>query len=142
MQDLLNNILSIININLIWYILLFPFVFFWVRSILFITKDISHRTDNLIYQLFSILIWSIPIVWFMLYFVFRPSRMLDDKIWRLSVNILSVQCLECEEFNHKDNKFCTNCWDSLIIECKECSKKYYKWYDYCPNCGLPNLEIW
>ena len=141
MNDLINQISSIVNIDLIWYILLFPFIFFWIWSILFIVRDISHRTNSLIYQLFSILLWTIPVVWFMLYFVFRPHRLLDDKDWRLIINTLSIQCLDCWEFNHKDNRFCTSCWDSLVISCKECTKKYYKWYDYCPYCWAPNLEI-
>ena len=141
MHDLINQVSSIININLIWYILLFPFIFFWIWSILFIVRDISHRTNSLIYQLFAILLWTIPWIWFMLYFVFRPYRSLDDKEWRLSINTLSIQCLDCWELNHKDNKFCTNCWDWLTTDCKECTKKYYKWYDYCPYCGAPNLEL-
>ena len=139
MQNILTHIVS--NINLIWYILLFPFIFIWIRSILFVTRDISHRTDSLIYQIFCILLSSIPIVGFMLYFIFRPIRLTDDIIWRKSINTLAIQCNECWEFNNRNNIYCTSCWEKLTITCKECSKQYYNWYDYCPYCWAPNLEL-
>jgi len=141
MQDILNQLSSFVNIDVIWYILLFPFIFFWVWTILYTTKDISHRTDSLIYQIFCILLSAIPLVWFLLYFIFRPVRLLDDISWRKSLDTLSITCNDCGEINCKDNVYCVSCGESLTVDCKECWKKYYSWYDYCPSCGAPNLEL-
>jgi len=140
-QQLMANINF--DIKYIGYILLFPFIAFWIWSVLYTTRDISHRTDSVLYQLFAILLvflWT-PLVWFPLYFIIRPVRLQDDIAWRKSLENLSIECLECWTLNHKDNNFCVNCWEDLKIDCKECKNKYYSWYDYCPYCGAPNLEI-
>jgi len=142
-QQLLTNIVSNFNVKYIWYIIFFPFVVFWIWTVLYATKDISHRTDSVLYQVFLILLvflWT-PLVWFPLYFVFRPARYLDDISWRKSIENLSIECLDCNSLNYKDNNYCVNCGSELKLECKECSKKYYIWYDYCPHCGAPNLDI-
>lgn len=133
-----------INSNFIWYAIAFPFVFLRIWTILFVTKDISHRTSNLFYQLFCILLttfWT-PFIWFPMYFIIRPYRTLDDIVWRDTINSLGIKCLECWEINHIDNKYCVNCWDYIKIECKECKEKYNQTFEYCPNCGAPsNLEL-
>ena len=141
-QQLMANI-GTFDLKYVGYILLFPFVAFWIWTVLYTTKDISHRTDNIWYQLFSILLVFLftPFVWFPLYLIFRPVRLQDDVAWRKAVENLSIECLDCWHLNYKDNNFCVNCWVDLKIECKECKKKYYMWYDYCPHCGAPNLEI-
>lgn len=143
MDNIINTILKEININTIVYILLFPIATLWVWSILYTTKDISHRTNNIFYQLLCILIvtlWS-PFIWLPLYFILRPYRTVDDINWRKAIETLWKQCPECWEINHKDNKFCISCWEKLDIKCKECWKEYSILYDYCPYCWAPNLEI-
>jgi len=143
MAWIIYDLQNLINIKLVWYILLFPIVLFWVRTILYTVKDISHRTSSFIYQVFSILVVALlwPCIWFPLYLIFRPIRLLDDIARRKSIESLSIECLWCWELNYKDNSFCINCWEKLFTECKECKKHYYKWYGYCPYCGAPNLEV-
>lgn len=140
-QQILANISF--DMKYIWYIILFPIVLFWIWAVLYTTKDISHRTDNILYQLFAILLvffWT-PFIWFPLYFIIRPVRLKDEYIWRKSLETLSVECLDCWTLNNKENNFCVNCWTDLKIECKECKVKYYLWYDYCPYCWAPNLDL-
>ena len=141
-QQLIEN-MGTFDVKYVWYIILFPFIAFWVRTVLYTTKDISHRTDSVWYQLFSILLvflWT-PLIWYPLYLIFRPMRYQDEVNLIKTVRNLSIECLDCEHLNYKDNNFCVNCWVWLKIECKECKKQYYSWYDYCPFCGAPNLEI-
>ncbi len=140
-QQLIEN--THINWDVLWYIILAPFILFWVWSILFVTKDISHRTDSLFYQVFSILLvfFLTPIIWLPIYFLIRPIRLQDDIEWRKSIACLSITCLECDMINHKDNDFCVWCWENLKLVCKECAKKYYNGYDYCPHCWAPNIDI-
>ena len=143
LHEIFSFVASHIDIKIIWYILLFPFVAFWIWSVLYVTRDISHRTDNTLYQIFMILlvaVWT-PLVWFPLYFIFRPFRPLDDIIWRRSLEAQSIECLDCGSINYKDNNFCVDCGSNLKTECKECKNKYYSWNDYCPNCGAPNIDI-
>jgi len=142
MDKLISIISQNISTDIIWYVILYPFMIFWIWSILYTTKDISHRTDNIFYQILCILIVTIwtPLIWFPLYFILRPYRTLDDIAWRKYIESLWKECPECWEINGKDSKFCTACWEQLNVECKECKTKYSILYDYCPNCWAPNLE--
>jgi len=142
MNNLINILSWYINGNIIVYILLYPLMILWVWSVLYTTKDISHRTDNMFYQILCILlvtIWT-PFIWFPLYLILRPYRTYDDIVWRKSLETLWKVCPECWEINHKDNRFCIACWYKLDIECKECKKEYSELYNYCPYCWAPNLE--
>lgn len=131
-----------IGLDIVWYIILYPFMIFWVRSILYTTKDISHRTDSISYQMFCILVVTIwtPFIWFPLYFILRPYRTLDDTFRRKHIESFWKECLECWQINHKDSKFCISCWNKLDTSCKECKKEYSKSNEYCPYCWAPNLE--
>ena len=142
MDKIINLISQNISVDIIWYIVLYPFMVFWIWNILYTTKDISHRTNNIFYQILCILIvtaWT-PLIWFPLYFIIRPYRKIDDIFWRKHIEILWKECIECWEINYINNNFCTSCWYKLNIECKECKKEYNKIDDYCPYCWAPNLE--
>lgn len=143
---ILNYIVSnlwIASKDLFFYVIISPFIIFWVWTILWTTKDISQRTDNLAYQLFSMLlvfIWT-PFIGFPLYFIIRPSSKLDDIWWKDAIRTNVIKCFECETYNLSSNKFCVECWNKLKINCKQCWKGYYYWYNYCPECWAPNTDI-
>lgn len=142
MDNIINTISQYIDISMIWYIILYPFMIFWIWSILYTTKDISHRTESIFYQILCILIvtlWT-PLIWFPLYFILRPSRKLDDISWRKILENIWKECPECWDINHKDNRFCKTCWEKIDIKCKECKKEYSILYEYCPYCWAPNIE--
>ena len=144
-MNLTNSIITYFSISIedaIFYFLISPVIILWIWSILWVTRDISKRTDSLLFQVLSILLVSVgtPFIWFPLYFVIRPSKFLFDEWWRESIQVLSIQCLECGTFNHKDNTYCTECGKDLKIKCKECWEKYYNWHGYCNVCGAPNLD--
>lgn len=144
-MDLTNSIITYFSISIedaIFYFLISPVIILWIWSILWVTRDISKRTDSLFFQVISILLVSVgtPFIWFPLYFVIRPSKFLFDEYWRESVQVLSIQCLECGTFNYKDNAYCTECGKDLKIKCKECWEKYYNWHGYCNVCGAPNID--
>lgn len=140
--DTLLNYLSI-DPNLIWYIVVSPLVFIRVWTILFVAKDISHRTNNLFYQLICILLVALlsPFVWFPLYFIIRPYKTLDDLMWKQVIESFAIRCEDCGEVNHHNNKYCVSCWDYITIECKECKQRHDQTFEYCSNCWAPaNLE--
>ncbi len=117
-------------------------VFIWVWAVLWTTKDISLRTDNIFLQILSILLVAIltPIFWLLVYILIRPVNYKYDKIpWREALVLWIVQCTWCEWQNNKENKHCIFCWKWLNIDCKECKTKYPEEYEYCPNCWAPTL---
>ncbi len=118
-------------------------VFIWAWSILWTTKDISARTDNIFLQILSIIIvaWLTPIFWLPLYFLLRPIRY-KYQVWLQNevAELNTAQCQNCENINLKEFDHCIFCWSSLKTKCKECKKNYPKEYEYCPSCWAPNIE--
>jgi len=142
---MLNNLAwlvgQFVSLQFIGYILLFPIVFLWIWGILYVTRDISHRTENFIYELFCILVaFALWPIWLLLYLVIRPYYTIVERNIQQAKLADTQECLECWAINHHANKHCVNCWENLKLECKECKKEYYKWYDYCPHCWAPNIE--
>lgn len=118
-------------------------VFVWAWSILWTTKDISARTDNIIYQLFSILVvaWLTPIIGLPLYILLRPLRYKhesDSPNDYYDLNLIT--CEKCENNNLKEFDFCIFCGNWLKVKCKECKNNYPKEYEYCSSCWAPNIE--
>lgn len=129
--------------NIIVTILIWFMIFIWIWAILWVTKDISLRSENLFVQIISILMVTLltPIIWFPLYFLIRPVQYKFDKNWwRESLLANSIQCIWCGNINPISCNNCTQCWVKLKVECKECKKAYpYEW-EYCGNCWAPNIE--
>lgn len=141
-MEKLVHLANIVSLNTIGYIVLLPVVLFWVWWILYVTRDISHRTENILYEIFSILLafllWPVGLL---LYLVIRPYHTIYEK--KLLENLITKtqECPECWTINNESNKYCVWCGEKLKIECKECKKEYYNQYEYCPHCGAPNLEL-
>jgi RNA polymerase subunit RPABC4/transcription elongation factor Spt4 len=141
MDSILANLDKFVNWWYIMHLFLFPLIFVWIWWVFFVSKDISHRTNNVFYQIFCILLSAIPVVWFMLYFIIRPHRTLDDINWRVTLADITHYCSKCGEYNHKDNHFCISCGNKLLQDCKECNKQYSKNWEYCPHCGAPSIPV-
>lgn len=143
-QEILTNItqLWLLDYIISWIVILL--IFIWAWSILWVTKDISARTDNIWYQMLSIMliIFFTPIFWLPLYILIRPIYYKYEKNWRKEALALNViYCKNCDSINLRDYKFCISCWTNLRIQCKEC-KNFYPWnQEYCENCWAPNIEI-
>lgn len=133
-----NDVMSFILIICIWL-----WVFAWIWSILWVTKDISLRSDSIFLQILSIIFVTVftPLIWIPLHILIRPVQYRYDKNWRRDAIITNtIECPACGKRNLTSVNFCTNCWENLKTECKECKQKYsYEW-DYCWNCWAPNLE--
>ena len=126
LNDLAWTINQFISLQIVGYILLFPVVFLWIWGILYVTRDVSHRTDSLMYELFCILIafvlWPI---WLLLYLVIRPYHTIVEASVHQAILSNTQECLECWSVNHHTNKHCVNCWEKLKLECKECKKEMW-----------------
>jgi len=141
-MDKLASLTHIISLNNIGYILLWPLAFFWVWWILYVTRDISNRTENIIYEIFCILLafllWPIGVL---IYLVIRPYYNLNEKKILESLLVHTQECPNCEILNDTSAKYCIWCWEKLKTICKECKKEFYIQNEYCPHCGAPNLEL-
>ena len=138
----LTQLTHLISFNAIGYILLGPVVFLWVWWILYVTRDISNRTENILYEIFCILLaFALGPIWLLLYLVVRPYHTLYEKKLLDSLLTKTQECPACWMINDHPNKYCVACWEKLKTECKECKKEYYNQYEYCPHCGAPNLDL-
>lgn len=120
------------------------FCFLRILSILFVTRDILARTNNLGLQITSILLVIVltPLIGLPLYFVIRPLTFKKLENGRRQALMLeTVKCYNCGRLNEKNYDYCIFCGEHLKIACKECGKDYPYYYEYCNSCGAPNIEI-
>lgn len=141
METIINNLWNLQDLIYIWFVWIIAF--FWIRTVLWITKDINARSNNWFLQAFSIIVWIIPIFWYFIYILIRPIWYKYDKVapWREIISIQSIQCPDCWQHNLLSHNFCINCWEKLQNECKECKTKYSVEYEFCPNCSAPNIDV-
>jgi len=157
------NLENIPLVNYIWEsvtieaVIKFAVIYFfvvWIAIIIWVIKDISNRTNNILLQIFSILIVVIftPLGVF-LYLLIRPSRtvfekyyqeveenldilsrIIDQKTKHQSVNDLT-DCPECGHELEKDFVVCPNCNYTCKKECQSCKKEIRANWKVCPYCS-------
>ena len=120
------------------------FIFLWIITIIWTSKDISARTNSTLLQIISILLVTFlsPIIWLPLYHIIKPIWYKKDRMpWREACISNSSICNNCLTLNSKEHKCCINCGRKLTTKCKECDMDYPHNYHYCPKCGWPNIEL-
>ena len=169
-MDIINNIINNIeNFNYIWFlstifslltfetflkILVVYFFIVWIAIIIWVTKDIINRTNNILYQIFSILtVLVLTPLWVVIYLLIRPSKTLFEKYYE-EAQIEEDADLDTEENNEKeetkieeihhcpkcnyvvkeDYKFCPSCRAELKKECIKCWKELKSEWKTCPFC--------
>ncbi len=138
-------------------VLKFAVVYFfviWIAVIVWVIKDISNRTDNLLLQILSILIVVIftPLGVF-LYLLIRPSRTIFEKYYlevEENLNILShiieqkneqqkvlekSECPDCGCEIESDFVICPHCKRDLRNQCSKCKKEIRENWKVCPYCS-------
>lgn len=155
----LSNIFSYLTFESFLKLLAVYFFIVWIAIIVWVTKDIINRTNNILYQIFSILtvlIWT-PL-WIVVYLLIRPSKTLfekyyeevqldDEESWDFELEkdetqeveikkvISKTNCPECNYEINSDYKFCPNCRKELKKFCIWCSKEINPEWTLCPYCG-------
>jgi hypothetical protein len=109
-NELYNLLLNYVTIeNTIKFFVLYFFVI-WIAILVWVYKDITNRTDNIIYQIISILVILIftPLFGLFIYLIIRPSKTLFEKYYEeVEYNLESLtkdieqRLKDCEL---KDNK--------------------------------------
>jgi glucan phosphoethanolaminetransferase (alkaline phosphatase superfamily) len=124
---ILTYLTSIITLKSVVIFVLLYFFVIWVIILIWITKDIKNRTNNIFLQILSILTVLIftPFGLF-LYLLIRPTKTLFEQyyseiehnldsllvdmiknIWKKNFNIIS--CLECSKYIQAEFKYCPYC---------------------------------
>ncbi len=127
------------------------FVIVWIAVLVWVVKDISNRTDNLLLQILSILIvlFFTPL-WVFIYLLLRPSKTMFEKYyWEIEENLdifnsiieekgkwddERIHCFECKSPLSLGFKYCPSCKTKLKWDCESCWKLLYKWWKICPYC--------
>lgn len=167
----LSNIFSLLTFETFLKLVIIYFFIVWIAIVIWVTKDIINRTNNILYQIFSIftvLLWTpLGIV---VYLLIRPSKTLFEKYYEEASIEEDLElddfvekeemvdkkessekhtCLHCSYDIQLDYKFCPNCRACLKKECSACGKEINPKWTICPYCGKDQenkiqtiLEIW
>lgn len=150
----LSNAFSNVSLELVLKVIIVYFFVLRIAIIIWVTKDIINRTNNVLYQIFAIFIvlfWTPFSV--AIYFLIRPTHTLfekyyeedlqddfyDDEIKDLDevkeVWVIKISCPECSYIIKSDYKYCPNCRIKLKNDCIWCGKELKNEWSICPYCG-------
>lgn len=146
----LSNTFAILTFESFLKLILIYFFIVWVAIIIWVTRDIINRTNNVLLQIFAILtvlLWTpLGIV---IYLLIRPSRTLFEKYYEEASILeedlsefnlddikdqLKKVCPHCEYEVNAEYKFCPNCRICLKKECISCKKELKPEWTFCPVC--------
>lgn len=127
----------------IWYLFVMR-----MAIVVWVTKDIINRTNNIFLQILAILIvllWT-PLS-LSIYLLIRPSKTLFEQNFDMDYeedyeheHEWSFKCPNCDFLVYDDYKYCPNCKICLKKECVDCGKIMEKDWVSCPYCGS-NQEV-
>jgi|CXWL01.1.fsa_nt_gi RNA polymerase subunit RPABC4/transcription elongation factor Spt4 len=115
----------------------------WFAIVIWVGRDIIHRTNNVLFQVLVILLNIIlPVFGLILYLIIRPGKTLLEKYYEeLEYNFLADQgsteesCPRCETALSPEFLFCPNCSEKMKSSCSHCKQSYLSQYHVCPYCG-------
>ncbi|MDD5212910.1 MAG: zinc ribbon domain-containing protein [Candidatus Gracilibacteria bacterium] len=150
------GLVSLITFETFLKLLALYFFVFWIAIIIWVTKDIINRTNNILLQILSIstVLFLTPLG-VVIYLLIRPSKTLLEKYYEQG-NFESLddefhteeleeeneicdkpelKCFSCGFTISPDFHFCPNCKISLKKECTKCHKELNAEWKICPYCG-------
>ncbi|NDK19382.1 zinc ribbon domain-containing protein [Candidatus Gracilibacteria bacterium] len=121
------------------------FFIIWAAFIIWVIKDITNRTTNILVQTISIFIilFFTPIFGLPIYLLIRPGSTLFEQYYE-DEEVEELEDDDVEEFYHcpgcshkvsRDFKFCPKCMLELTISCPSCKKRIHSDWALCPYCG-------
>ncbi len=152
LEQLFNSFWNFVTFETFLEIIVAYFFIIWISIVIWVLKDITNRTDNLLLQLISlfIVICFTPFGVF-IYLIIRPGKTnlersyeeIDDNLDLLSTimkekytNCENIHCSECKAKISSDFKFCPECRAELKVTCKWCRKELLLDWKICPYCWL------
>lgn len=115
----------------------------WFAIVIWVGRDIINRTNNILFQVFVILLNVVlPVFGLILYLIIRPGKTLLEKYYEeLEYNFLADQsspdgtCPRCEGAISSDFLYCPSCSEKVKNSCPHCKHIYLSQYVVCPYCG-------
>ncbi|MDP2690960.1 MAG: hypothetical protein Q8O95_00970 [bacterium] len=117
----------------------------WFAMVVWVARDIIHRSNNILFQVSMILLNLVmPVFGLILYMIIRPSKTLLEKYYdEMEYSFLSEQagehqdenCPRCEKKVSQDFLYCPSCTEQIRNSCWSCSHIYLHEYLVCPYCG-------
>ena len=117
---------------------------FWLALIIWVTKDVINRSNNIVFQTMAILLNTfLPLFGLVLYLLIRPSKTLLEKYYEeLELRALSGEknCPQCSAVIGHDFSYCPECGELVKSQCLSCKKHSLTVYTICPYCGKDKSE--
>ena len=115
----------------------------WFALIVWVARDVVNRTNNVLFQIFAILLnIFLPVFGLLVYLIIRPARTLLEKYYEeAEYQLLSEQggtestCSKCQKQVSQDYLFCPSCSEKLKKRCHHCRHVFPEKYELCPYCG-------
>ena len=88
-------------------ILVLYFFIIWISLIVWVYKDISLRTENVYFQIFSvsIILLFTPLLWVFIYLIIRPSKTLFESYYEeVETNLENLNNQILERLNDSSKK--------------------------------------
>ncbi|MDD5769832.1 MAG: zinc ribbon domain-containing protein [Candidatus Gracilibacteria bacterium] len=143
----LSNTFSLLTFESFLKLIVIYFFIVWISIIIWVIRDIINRTNNIFFQIFSILTVVIGTpLGIVIYLLIRPSKTLFEKYYE-EASILEedlsdfgekeeeIKCPKCNYEIKAEYKFCPNCRVCLKKECLFCKKELKPEWTFCPFCG-------
>lgn len=119
-------------------------VLFWFALIIWSARDVIHRSNNVLFQTFAILLNTfIPVFGLIIYLLLRPSQTLIEKYYEeLEYKALNADqfCEKCSHPVSENFDFCPECGNNLKNSCNHCKRPSFATYLICPFCGVKKHE--
>lgn len=128
-----------IFISIFWGIV----VYFWIITIIWVTKDCTKRMTSFFWQIVSIFLVTIgwPILWLPLYIAYRPIRYKEMPMaWKEALDLQTTMCPKCKMINPREYTYCLLCGKNIKVTCNSCNATYPYDYVYCPVCGTKQVQ--
>lgn len=139
--DFLNSVtLQLVVKAIIVYILVL-----WIAVIIWVTKDIVSRTNNLILQvIFIVLVTVLGFFGLIIYLILRPNKTLiqkyneelEQKIFTETFSEI-YNCVGCGAKIDKEFNFCPYCATECRGICSTCGQTVILSWKTCPYCKTP-----
>ena len=142
--DISQDLAGYLEINLILKIAFVYLIVLWISLILWVTRDAINRSNNLLFQIFVIILnICLPVFGLIIYLIIRPTKTLLEKYYEdLEYKALAENgeereiCQNCKLEVSREYDFCPNCAVKLKQECMHCNKEFSKRWKFCPFCGM------
>lgn len=148
--DSISTLEKLMNSSLLTYIglgILIYIAILWIAIILWVTKDIINRTNNVFMQILciSLVIFLTPIFGLVIYLIARPSKTLLERYYEdFELNLMEAEedstyiehCPNCQCKIDGSFLYCSKCAAPVAHSCTSCEKTINLLWSTCPYCGI------